>query len=184
MPKTILLALATHNMGKLREYELLVRGSSIALKGLSFFQKEVMCVEQGNSFREIAIHKARYAASILGVPALADDSGLEVEALGGAPGIFSARYAGESTSDRLNNLKRLPGGVCYHAGYDRDPAADLIDDNTDHIQVFLRAESRRFAGSPARHDPCRLGFQMTGDKPSQRGFIDFALLEGRHQGRK
>ena len=107
MQKTILLALATHNKGKLREYELLFRGSSIDLKGLSFFQKEVMYAEQGNSFEEIAIHKARYAARILGIPALADDSGLEVEALRGAPGIFSARYAGEPTNDRLNTCKLI-----------------------------------------------------------------------------
>lgn len=107
MPKSILLALATHNKGKLREYELLFKGSLIELRGLSFFQKEVMYTEQGNSFKEIAIHKARYAARILGIPALADDSGLEVEALHGGPGIFSARYAGEPTNDHLNNRKLL-----------------------------------------------------------------------------
>ena len=107
MSKTILLALATHNMGKLREYEALFKGTPIDLRELSSFQKEITHAEKGSSFKEIAIHKARHAARILGIPALADDSGLEVDALHGAPGIFSARYAGEPTNDHLNNLKLL-----------------------------------------------------------------------------
>lgn len=64
-------------------------------------------VEDGLSFVENAIIKARHAAKLTGLPAIADDSGLEVDALGGMPGIYSARYAGEHGNDAANNEKLL-----------------------------------------------------------------------------
>lgn len=103
----IVLVVATHNQGKMREYTLLLREFPIEIKGLSDFQKIPRFEEKGSTFDEIARNKARFASTMLDVPALADDSGLVVEALDGAPGIFSARYAGNSADDYQNNLKLL-----------------------------------------------------------------------------
>lgn len=103
----IVLVVATHNQGKMREYTLLLREFPIEIKGLSDFQKIPRFEEKGSTFDEIAGNKARFASKMLDVPALADDSGLVVEALDGAPGVFSARYAGNSADDYQNNLKLL-----------------------------------------------------------------------------
>jgi len=106
MARPILLA-ATRNEGKRKEYEFLFRSLPIEIMALSAFPEIAEFSEQGNSFEEIARHKAQFASKTLAIPALADDSGLAVEALNGAPGIFSARYAGEWADDYRNNLKLL-----------------------------------------------------------------------------
>jgi XTP/dITP diphosphohydrolase len=106
MARPVLIA-ATRNEGKRKEYELLFRKLPIEIKGLSDYPEIPGFSEQGNSFEEIATNKARFASKMLAIPALADDSGLAVEALNGAPGIFSARYAGERADDYHNNLKLL-----------------------------------------------------------------------------
>jgi XTP/dITP diphosphohydrolase len=101
------LVLATHNEGKRREYTLLFRGFPITTRTLSEFDGVPEIREEGATFEEIASSKARQAARLLDIPAIADDSGLEVEALDGAPGILSARYGGEPVDDRANNRKLL-----------------------------------------------------------------------------
>ena len=106
MARPVLVA-ATRNEGKKKEYELLFRKLPIEIKGLSDYPEIPEFSEQGNSFEEIAMNKARFASKMLAIPALADDSGLVVEALNGAPGILSARYAGEQADDYHNNLKLL-----------------------------------------------------------------------------
>ena len=106
MSRTVLVV-ATRNEGKRKEYELLFGKLPIEIKGLSDFQEIPEFSEEGNSFEEISRHKARFASKILDIPALADDSGLSVDVLNGAPGIFSARYAGECADDYHNNLKLL-----------------------------------------------------------------------------
>jgi XTP/dITP diphosphohydrolase len=106
MARPVLIA-ATRNEGKRKEYELLFRKLPIEIKGLSDYPEIPEFSEQGSSFEEIATNKARFASKMLAIPALADDSGLAVEALNGAPGIFSARYAGERADDYHNNLKLL-----------------------------------------------------------------------------
>ena len=103
----IVLAIATHNEGKKREYQLLLKDFPLRIKALSDFQKALNLEEEGTTFEEVAKNKARTASRLLNIPALADDSGLAVEALDGAPGIFSARYAGNSADDYQNNLKLL-----------------------------------------------------------------------------
>jgi len=103
----IVLVLATRNKGKKREYELFFKGLPLEIRGLSEFMGIPEYEEQGRTFEEIAINKARSASRVLGLPALADDSGLEVDCLKGAPGILSARYAGESADDYQNNRKLL-----------------------------------------------------------------------------
>ncbi|CNB92972.1 deoxyribonucleotide triphosphate pyrophosphatase [Yersinia ruckeri] len=98
--------LATGNPGKVREL-----AGLLADFGLDVVAQTELGVESaeetGLTFIENAILKARHAAQITGLPAIADDSGLAVDALGGAPGIYSARYAGESASDQANLEKLL-----------------------------------------------------------------------------
>jgi len=98
------LVLASHNAGKLRELQALL-GDSVRVRSVGEFSAEAP-EETGLSFVENAILKARHAARLSGLPALADDSGLAVDALGGAPGIYSARYAGDG-GDAANNAKLL-----------------------------------------------------------------------------
>ncbi|WP_397450456.1 RdgB/HAM1 family non-canonical purine NTP pyrophosphatase [Pseudomonas sp. NA-150] len=98
------LVLASHNAGKLKELQAML-GDSVHLRSIGEFSK-IEPEETGLSFVENAILKARNAARISGLPALADDSGLAVDFLGGAPGIYSARYA-DGKGDAANNAKLL-----------------------------------------------------------------------------
>lgn len=98
------LVLASHNAGKLKELQAML-GDSVKVRSIAEFS-EVEPEEIGLSFVENAILKARNAARVSGLPALADDSGLAVDALGGAPGIYSARYA-DGQGDAANNAKLL-----------------------------------------------------------------------------
>ena len=105
------LVLATGNRGKLAEIMEIVAPLGIKIVPQSEFAVPEVA-ETGLSFVENAIIKARNAARHSGLPALADDSGLEVDALHGAPGIYSARYAGDERDDQANNrllLSRLAG---------------------------------------------------------------------------
>jgi len=105
--KKIVFVLATRNKGKMREFELLFKGLPVEIKGVSEFQKIPEFEEEGSTFEEIAVNKAKVVSKALDLPAIADDSGLTVEALNGAPGIFSARYAGKSATNGQNNRKLL-----------------------------------------------------------------------------
>jgi XTP/dITP diphosphohydrolase len=100
------LVLATGNPGKLRELREIFAPWRVDVRPLSEFTSGA-AEETGASFVENAILKARYAAAAAGLPAIADDSGLEVDALGGAPGIYSARYAGPAADDAANNARLL-----------------------------------------------------------------------------
>lgn len=100
------LVLASGNDGKLREFNQLLMPLGFDVRPQAEFG--VCDVEEtGLTFVENALLKAREASRVSGLPALADDSGLEVDALHGAPGIYSARYAGEPKSDQQNNAKLL-----------------------------------------------------------------------------
>lgn len=98
--------LASGNAGKLREMQALLAGSGFEVLPQSAFGIEPP-PEDGDSFVANALIKARHAARVSGLPAIADDSGLAVDALGGRPGIHSARYAGEGRSDADNNARLL-----------------------------------------------------------------------------
>jgi XTP/dITP diphosphohydrolase len=100
------LVLATGNRGKLAELRSLLAQTSIEVRSQADFAVPEVA-ETGLSFVENAILKARHAATHTGLPALADDSGLEVDALAGQPGVHSARYAGEPADDAANNRKLL-----------------------------------------------------------------------------
>jgi len=112
------IVVATENEGKLQEIAAYLSAFPITLisqKSLGIPQIE----ETGLSFVENAILKARYVAKLSGLPTLADDSGLVVEALGGAPGIYSARYAGENKSD-ADNIEKLLTAMASFSGKARE----------------------------------------------------------------
>lgn len=100
------MVLASENAGKLKEFNALLSPLGFDVRPQSAFGVGEV-EETGLTFVENALLKAREASRISGLPALADDSGLEVDALKGAPGIYSARFAGEPKSDARNNQKLL-----------------------------------------------------------------------------
>jgi XTP/dITP diphosphohydrolase len=100
------LVLATGNAGKLREMREILAPWNVDVRALSEYTCEA-ADETGLTFIENALLKARFASRVSGLPAIADDSGLEVDALHGAPGIHSARYGGSGADDAANNLRLL-----------------------------------------------------------------------------
>ena len=103
--KTIMIA--TGNMGKAKEFEKMFAKAGYQIKTMKDFPELPEVQETGQTFEENARLKAETIANILQCPVLADDSGLTVDALGGMPGIYSARFAGEQKSDASNNAKLL-----------------------------------------------------------------------------
>ncbi len=101
------IVVATQNKGKIAEIVLALRELPVTVVALSDFGQIPEAVEDGTSFLENALLKARHYAKHTGKACLADDSGLEVDALLGAPGIYSARFAGENSDDARNNEKLL-----------------------------------------------------------------------------
>jgi len=109
--KKPVMVIATRNPGKTAEIRDLLREFPVEVKSLSDFGPIPEVKEDGRTFEENAYLKSSFTARVLGLPALADDSGLKVEALNGAPGVLSARYGGEGASDAdrcrklLDNMK-------------------------------------------------------------------------------
>lgn len=106
--------LASRNIGKAREIGSMLEDAGITLLSLADYPDFPEIVEDGKTFLENALKKARVVSEKTGETVLADDSGLEVEILGGAPGIYSARYAGDDADDEknirklLDKLKKIP----------------------------------------------------------------------------
>ena len=100
------IVLASGNSGKLKEFQQLLNSSGFEVLPQSVFDVPD-AIEDGLSFVENSIIKARHASKLTGLPAIADDSGLEVDALNGRPGIYSARFSGENATDSSNNNKLL-----------------------------------------------------------------------------
>jgi XTP/dITP diphosphohydrolase len=116
------LVIATLNQNKLKEFKDLLKDFPVTILSLKDFPPISPMVEDGTSFYENALKKATIVARYTGKLAVADDSGIEVEALGRRPGVFSSRFAGEKASDKENNaklLKELEGvlpekrGACF-----------------------------------------------------------------------
>jgi len=107
MTKKRMLVLASRNAGKTEEIRELLRGFPVDIKNLDDFGPIPPVQEDGATFDDNAYKKASFTAKVLGFPALADDSGLEVDALDKAPGVHSARYAGSNATDDENNAKLL-----------------------------------------------------------------------------
>ncbi len=101
------LILATRNRSKVKEIEDMLASESVEVLSLDAYPTLKLPPETGSTFKENALIKARFVAGATGIAALSDDSGLEVDALDGAPGVFSARYAGEGATDEDNWRKLL-----------------------------------------------------------------------------
>ncbi len=102
-----MIVIATTNKNKLSEFREILKDTNIEIRSLEDFGSIPQAVEDGSTFDENAYKKASHTARILGVPAIADDSGLVVNALDGAPGVYSARYSGEKATDDENVAKLL-----------------------------------------------------------------------------
>jgi XTP/dITP diphosphohydrolase len=102
-----ILVLATTNKNKIKEFQEILKDFPIEIRSLADFGSLPEAIEDGETFDENAYKKALHTAKILGLPAIADDSGLVVEALNGAPGVYSARYAGDKATDKENLNKLL-----------------------------------------------------------------------------
>ena len=107
MQHSITIVIATRNKGKTSEIRDFFKDFPVNIKNLDDFGPIPEIEEDGDTFDENAYKKASFTARILGLPAIADDSGLLVEALGGAPGVHSARYAGENATDEQRRDKLL-----------------------------------------------------------------------------
>ncbi|MGB7293833.1 MAG: XTP/dITP diphosphatase [Thermodesulfobacteriota bacterium] len=99
--------LASRNAGKIKEFKILLRGLVKKMSSLCKLDSVYDVIENGNTYSENALKKARHISILTGKICLADDSGLEVEVLDGKPGIFSSRFAGEESSDEGNIAKLL-----------------------------------------------------------------------------
>ncbi len=102
-----ILVIATTNKNKVKEFQEILKAFPVTLRSLSDFGPLPEAIEDGETFDDNAYKKALHTARILGLPAIADDSGLLVEALNGAPGVYSARYAGDNATDKENVDKLL-----------------------------------------------------------------------------
>jgi len=101
------IVLATRNKGKIREFNILLQPFGLTVRSLDEFPEIGEIPETGDTFLENALIKAREVAKATGLVAVADDSGIEVDALNGAPGVYSARFAGPECDDHANNEKLL-----------------------------------------------------------------------------
>lgn len=106
MVEVMKIVIASRNVKKTEELRRILEGVEINLLSINDFPELEEVEEDGVTFEENALKKARYVCQKTGLPAISDDSGLEVEALGGKPGVRSARYAGERATDE-DNIKKL-----------------------------------------------------------------------------
>jgi XTP/dITP diphosphohydrolase len=139
------LVLATGNPHKLREFERLLAPAGIAVEALP--DGIALPPEDGDTFASNALPKARTAATATGRPAIADDSGIEAEALGGAPGVRSARYAGVGSSDQ-ENLDKLIREAPVGSGLRYVCALAYVDPATGEERLFAGESRGRMADAP------------------------------------
>jgi XTP/dITP diphosphohydrolase len=118
MPRRLQLLIATYNQGKIREVQKALEGLPLQFRDLSEFAHVSAVPELGQTYKENAVLKAIGYAKQTGVCALADDSGLEVDALEGRPGVFSARFGGENASDG-DRIEALLHQLAEQANSDR-----------------------------------------------------------------
>ena len=163
------LYLASSNPGKLREFSAAALARGIRVEPLPGFKSLPACIEDGNSFEENARKKALHYSAFVSGAVFADDSGISVDALGGAPGIFSARFAGPDATDDENNRKLIEelgrveraassaslfnapkkGLVCAR----RRPTLAAPRTTSALSHWHRRPDSRRYRGKSGRRDP-------------------------------
>ena len=155
------LVLASGNAGKIREFQAMFAPLGVRVAG----QKEYgvrSCDEPYGTFIENCLAKARHAAKETGLPAMADDSGLCVDALGGAPGVFSARFAGEDGDDAANNrllIEKMTGKTDRRAHYTCVLAAVRSADDPEPLiaEGFWQGEIAEAPAGTARSSLPRRG---------------------------
>ncbi|HEX3510880.1 MAG TPA: RdgB/HAM1 family non-canonical purine NTP pyrophosphatase [Solirubrobacteraceae bacterium] len=187
------LLLATHNHHKTREFERLLAGGAQPWRVEPLADAVELPPEDGTTFAENALGKARAAAAAAGRPAFADDSGIAADALGGAPGVRSARYAGEHATDEQNLarlLREAPAGsgleyVCAIAYVDPDSGVEQLFEGRCRGTLSDRPRGTRGFG----YDPAFVPDDDAGgrtmaeldddekDRISHRGRAARALLE-------
>ena len=151
---------ASSNEGKVREIREMLEGMGIELISLSNYAGVPEIVEDGKSFQENALKKAKIVSEYTGETVLADDSGLQVEVLGGEPGIYSSRYAGEKATDEENNvallakLKNIPQEkrtaffCCVLVLYRRDGSYDYFEGKWNGQIIDERRGNNGFGYDP------------------------------------
>ena len=151
---------ASGNEGKVREIREMLEGMGIELVSLSNYAGVPEIVEDGKSFLENALKKAKIVSEFTGETVLADDSGLQVEVLGGEPGIYSSRYAGEKATDEENNtklltrLKNIPREkrtaffICVLVLYRRDGSYDYFEGKWNGQIIDERRGNNGFGYDP------------------------------------
>ncbi len=183
------IVLATRNQGKIKEITELLSGYDIEIKSLNDFGPIPSVEETGETFDDNAYIKAHFTARVLGLPAIADDSGLVVEALDGAPGVYSARYAGEGATDEENNmklLKEMEGKTNRNAHFEtavilavpRGPALTYIGKVEGEITESPRGENG-FGYDPLFYYPpmSKTFAQMTGEEKNSISHRGKAIKE-------
>lgn len=158
------IVIATRNAGKVKEFAHAMEKLNKRIASLLDYPSIPDIVEDGITFADNARIKAKAAGEALGVPALADDSGLRVEALGGAPGVYSARYAGVGAADSDNNAKLLR--ELNHIG-----AACAMEPLPDGTKFLSKAQ---FVCTLALYDP------ETGNFVEAEGTVDGFIVDRPH----
>ena len=143
MPARRTVIVATTNRGKLAELRALLSSVAIDLVSVQELGRKIDVLEDGETFEQNAMKKARIVAAAVTMPTLADDSGLEVDALDGRPGVRSARFAGERASDAENNVKLLAELEAATGRF--DPRMSMVD--------YERARRARFRCALVLLDP-------------------------------
>ena len=154
MEQPLVLVIATRNAGKTSEIRSLLADFPIEIRNLNDFGPIPEVEEDGVTFEENAYKKAHFAARVLGYPALADDSGLVVKALDGAPGVYSARYAGQEATDTDRCRKLL----------------EAMEDKTERDAAFECVISIAVPEGPALTYEARCEGQITRQPAGANGF--------------
>jgi XTP/dITP diphosphohydrolase len=171
------LVVATRNTKKLDEIKEILKGIDLELSSLDIYAGAPQVVENGKSFKDNAIKKAVKLARYTGEFCLGEDSGLCVDALGGAPGIYSARFSGKGKSDIQNNLKllRLIKGlpfsrrkahyVCAAALADKNGLVGVVEGKCSGLIAFEPAGNAGFGYDPLFYIPkYKKTFAQLGEK--------------------
>ncbi|WWW35349.1 RdgB/HAM1 family non-canonical purine NTP pyrophosphatase [Stenotrophomonas rhizophila] len=182
------LVLASGNAGKLKELQAML--GDLPLQIVAQGELGVSDVpETGLTFVENALIKARHASAVTGLPALADDSGLIVDALDGAPGLYSARYAGSPTNDAANNAKLLDAlrevpaerrtarfyAVIVLLRHVNDPQPLICEGSWEGVILDELRGSNGFGYNPVFLDPA-LGLTAAEMDPAQKNAISHRAL--------